>query len=146
MTDLAGRTAHVAAVLESATVLGRTIGAGHHVPLGDHDLTRSQLQALFTVAHDRRPVTPSRLVAVLGLTAGAVTQLVDRLRSAGLVETAPNPDDARSRIIRLTADAADEVDRFEHAIVERLLPRFDALDDHELHTLADLLERVTEEP
>jgi hypothetical protein len=41
------------------------------------------------------------------------------------------------------ATAAEEVARFESAIVADLLPRFATLDETELNTLADLLRRST---
>ncbi|WP_232499608.1 MarR family winged helix-turn-helix transcriptional regulator [Agromyces humatus] len=131
-------------MLESVTLLGQTIAAGPRVPFRGRDLTRTQMQALFTLAHDRQRVTPGRLATVLGVTAGAVTQLIDGLRGQGLVDTEPNPDDARSRVIRLTADAAGEVEQFERAAVERLLPRFASVSDDELIALARTLSRITE--
>ena len=38
------------------------------------------------------------------LTTGGVTRLVDRMEAAGLVERAPDPDDRRGRLLRLTAE------------------------------------------
>ncbi|GAA1519011.1 DNA-binding MarR family transcriptional regulator [Agromyces terreus] len=139
------RAARVASVLESMTLLSRAVTAGRRTPFGDHELSRTQLQALFTLAHRRGPVTPSILASTLGVTPGAVTQLIDGLKAAGLVETDANPDDARSRILRMTDAAATEVDRFERSVIERMRPRFDLLDDGELILLADLLDRITEE-
>lgn len=145
MADSPHRAAHVAAVLESVTRLGSSIAAGPRVLFHGRDLTRTQMQALFTLAHTPTPVTPGQLATGLGVTAGAVTQLIDGLRDQRLVETTPNLDDARSRVIRLTADAAEEVQRFEGAIVERLLPRFDSFGDDELIALSHALARITEE-
>ena len=145
MTDRPNQAAHIASVLESVTRLSHVIAAGPRVLFHGRDLTRAQMQALFALAHDPTPMTPGRLATRLGVTAGAVTQLVTRLRDQGLVETEPHPHDARSRVLRLTVVAAEEVDRFERATVERLLPRFASVDADELSTLAQVLARITEE-
>ncbi|MGF2075820.1 MarR family winged helix-turn-helix transcriptional regulator, partial [Enterococcus casseliflavus] len=84
-------------VIERAIALSRSLRAGRRTPFHGRVLTGSQLEALFHLAHDPQPVTPSTLAAALAVTPGAVTQLVDGLRSEGLVESAPHPDDARSR-------------------------------------------------
>ncbi|MRG60728.1 MarR family transcriptional regulator [Agromyces sp. CFH 90414] len=140
----APRSGHVAAVLEAVTLLGRAIAAERRTPFEGRSLTRSQMETLFLLAHDAAPVTPGRVAERLGLTAGAVTQLVDGLKHEGLVDTARHPEDARSRILRLTDGAARQVARFEADTVARLSPSFDRLRDDELVELARLLRAVTE--
>ena len=88
-------------------------------------------------------MTPSRLAAELGLTAGAVTQLVDGLRDAGHVDIGPHPSDGRSRVMTLSAAAAQEVAAFQRGIVRDLAPDFAGLTDAELQQLAALLARAT---
>ena len=88
-------------------------------------------------------VTPKHLAGGLGVTAGAITQLVDGLISQDLVESVAHPSDARSRVLRLTDSAQATVDRFEHAAVERMAHRFDGLDDKQLVALATLLATVS---
>jgi len=138
------RAGDVATVLEVVTVIGRLIAAQRRAPFGGRQLTRSQIQTLFLLSHSPDPMTPSRLAQALDITAGAVTQLIDGLRVEGLVEATANPGDARSRILSLSPEAATEVRQFESDIVDRLLPRFAALGDAELATLARLLRRVVE--
>ena len=87
-------------------------------------------------------MTPSSLASALGVTAGAVTQLLDTLASAGLVESDLNPHDGRSRILNLTERARADIAEFEQQVVADLTPRFDPLTDNELATLADLLNRL----
>jgi len=50
------------------------------------------------------PQTPSALGEKVGLTSGSITAALDRLEARGLVARRANPDDLRSRIVRL-ADA-----------------------------------------
>ena len=54
------------------------------------------------------------------LTSGAMTNRLDRLEDAGLVERRPDPDDRRSLSVKLTERGKELVDkaleiRFEHA-------------------------------
>lgn len=131
-------------ILASFVGWARVLGSGAERPFGADELSRSQLDALFHIAHSPEPVTPSRLAKWLGVTAGAVTQLVDGLKSSGLVEQRPHPTDARSRILVLSSDATATVERFESDLARRLAARFTALDDQELTMLATLLARTDE--
>ncbi len=137
----------IGSVLESVTALARELTAGREPPFGRR-LTRNQMETLFVLAHSAWPVTPKRLAATLGITAGAVTQLVDVLADQGLVESVAHPSDARSRVLRLTESAQSTVDRFEREAVERMAPRFAELDDDQLGSLAALLAslRITSSP
>ena len=132
------RSELIGSVLMSVTALSREVTADREPPFGPR-LTRNQVETLFVLAHSVEPVTPKRLANWLGITAGAITQLVDGLTSQGLVESGPHADDARSRVLRLTASAQSTVDRFERAAIERMAQRFDGLDDDQLKVLAVLL-------
>lgn len=48
------------------------------------------------------PMTPGQLGRRLSMSPGAVTALVDRLERRGHVERAPNPEDRRSALLRIT--------------------------------------------
>jgi DNA-binding MarR family transcriptional regulator len=50
----------------------------------------------------REGATPKMAADHLGLTTGAMTTLIDRVEAAGFVTRAPNPDDRRSLVLRLT--------------------------------------------
>lgn len=129
-------------VLESVTAWSRLLGSTRSASFRGRKLSRSQLEALFLIAHRPPPVTPSSLARDLGLTAGAVTQLLDGLRHAGLVDQRPHPGDARSRVLTLTQDAGRQVSVYEDAAVAGLAGRFAGLDDAELATLSRLLART----
>lgn len=136
------RGAAIGRVLEGVVSAGRLLGDARRRPFASLTLTSSQLEALFLLSHATEPVTPSRLAGRLGVTAGAVTQLVDGLRRAGLVEQAPHPTDARSRVIRLSPSAREEVDLFEAGVVAEMRRHFAGLSEAELVRLGDLLSRV----
>ncbi|MFF2832312.1 MarR family winged helix-turn-helix transcriptional regulator [Cellulosimicrobium cellulans] len=145
MSAHGARRERLGAIMEHLATLGRELAGAKAGPFGDVRLSRSQLDALFLLAHAPGDLTPGRLAAHLGVTAGAVTQLVDGLRRHGLVETTPHPGDGRTRLLVLTPSARESVDAFEQEVVDRISARFDALDDDRLEQLELLLRAVQEE-
>jgi len=84
-------------------------------------------------------LSPGGIGASTMLTSGAVTKRLDRLEGLGLVDRRPDPDDARARRVRLTADGLRTADDLvaahvanEHRLVAGLSPA-------ERETLAGLL-------
>jgi len=136
------RQPHIAEVLTGVAGLARRIAVARQAPFQARRLSRNQVEALFVLAHSRPPVTPGSLVAALGVTAGAVSQLLDSLRTQGLVEVAAHPQDGRSRLLRLTDSARAEIDTFEKQVVADLAPIFDELTTSQLRQLAALLSRL----
>ena len=136
------RDAAISRVLEGIVAARRLLGDARRRPFAALMLTSSQLEALFLLSHAAEPVTPGLIAQRLGITAGAVTQLVDRLREAGLVEQAPHPQDARSRVIRLSSIARAEVDVFEGGVIAEMRRHFGGLSDADIVQLGALLSRV----
>lgn len=136
------RDALVGEALEAIVAAGRPLATERAHPFGDVTITPTQMHALFVLAHHPGRVTVGDLSAALGVTPGAVTQLVDTLGARGLVTREDNPDDARSKHVRLTDAAARTVSDFEAAAIARSRWRFEALADDELENLAALLRRV----
>lgn len=136
------RDGAIGAVLVSVVAIGRTLAAQRGAPFEGKHVTATQLDALFLITHSDDPLTPGALAARLGVTRGAVTQLVDGLRDLDLVEQVAHPTDARSRLLRLTAEAAAAVRGFEADLTARMRPVFDVLGDDELDDLAALLTRL----
>lgn len=65
-------------------------------------------------------MTPSELSDAAMLTSGAMTNRLDRLEEAGLVQRIPHPDDRRALIVQMTEEGKKMVEealevRFEHA-------------------------------
>lgn len=138
------REALAGQVLTAFAWWARTIRRASSAPFTAHELSASQKDALFVLAHSRQHVTPGSLAASLNLTAGAVTQLLEPLIARGLIATQPHPHDGRSRILSLSATAADHVREFEAAVTTDLLSHFDNLSTEELAQLARLLSLTTE--
>ncbi|WP_240644447.1 MarR family winged helix-turn-helix transcriptional regulator [Paenibacillus paeoniae] len=65
------------------------------------NLTPSEIHTIDAIGYDGA-VLMSELAARLGVTKGAITQLVDRLEAKQLVMRSPHPHDSRSSILSLT--------------------------------------------
>lgn len=142
MTPTTERDALIGAVLEKVVLLSRQVASAQRSPFDEQRLTRTQIDTLFLVAHAPAPLSPGLLATTLGITPGAVSQLVDGLRGLGLVEQVANPVDGRSRLIQLTMAARTTVERFEAHVIGRLRPAFDPLTDRALASLVGLLDRL----
>lgn len=109
---------------------------------GDSPLTLPQFDALAQLLRHPQGMTAGELSEALLVTAGNVTGLVDRLLARGYVTRRASAQDARVRVVRLTAEgrrvAAREVARH-----ETLLARiFDVLSPREQLALSLNLDRV----
>ncbi|MDO5534928.1 MAG: MarR family transcriptional regulator [Propionibacteriaceae bacterium] len=144
MTSQKGRLDRVGTAVEELAVWARRLHSRRTFPFGHLDLGRSQVEALFLLAHADSALTPGDLAASLEVTPGAVTQLVSGLVAAGLVEQERDPEDARRRVLVLSAGSRKRVRAFEREVARELAPRFAGLSDAELETLAGLLARTRE--
>ena len=136
------REGEIGAVLTAVVGLSRALSAPRSTPFGDEALTRTQLDILFLLAHATSPLTPGSLAEALRVTRGAITQAVDQLRLARLVERTAAEHDARSRVLSLAPAARAQVEAFEAATVHRVAHWFAELSDHDLGVLAALITRV----
>lgn len=124
--------------------LGRLLGvAGPLIErvFAAHGLTTGDFDVLASLRRSGEPwtLTPSVLARGLMLSPAAMTNRLDRLEAAGLVDRALDPDNRRSMRVSLTAQGRATVDAAvtEHvANEERLL---DALTADERRTLDHLL-------
>lgn len=85
-------------------------------------------------------VTAGELAAEVGLTTGAVTAMVDRLESAGLLRRARDPDDRRKVVIQMTDEAQELADEIYGEIARATAPYVEALSDADLLTLISFFE------
>jgi DNA-binding MarR family transcriptional regulator len=138
------RLEQVGRALECLVVWARLLDSHRGFPFGDLHLTRAQLEALFYIAHSARPATPTVLAKALGVTGGAVTQLVAGLIAAGLVVQERDPTDGRRRALVLSPDSGARVAGFERDLSLSMTNRFSPLTDDELETMVRLLSKTTE--
>jgi DNA-binding MarR family transcriptional regulator len=136
------RAEAVGRVLEELIEANRILAGPRVSPFAGLELSRSHLEVLFLIAH-RDTVTPGALASRMRITAGAVTQLLAKLREAGLVVATASPTDSRSITLDLTAAARLELAGLEERAVQQSLPHFERLTTAELDSLLALLRSIT---
>ena len=91
---------------------------------------------------------PGGISNYLGGTLSAATSIIDRLVDKGLVERAPDPEDRRVVICRLTPTGREAVEQFWRIGRLRILSLAEKLDTGELEKVVqamELLYRATED-
>lgn len=89
--------------------------------------------------------TASELAARLGTSVSAVTQIIDGLADAGILERSGDAQDRRRTRILLTAHGRTLYSFFDGARLAQAESLFHSLDDDEVHILANLLSKATHE-
>jgi DNA-binding MarR family transcriptional regulator len=107
-------------------------------------LTFGEYEVLAALVRSGPPyrMKPTELTGALVLSSGAVTNRIDRVQAAGLVERLPDPDDRRGILVSLTDkghQVADQAVVAHLANEERLLG---ALSARERDQLTDLLRKL----
>jgi len=107
-------------------------------------LQRGEFDVLATLRRSGKPymLSPTQLYEALMISSGGMTNRLDRLERAGLVERRPDPNDRRGKLIALTETGKrvvdDTIDRHV-ANEERLLA---VLTEAEQEKLNDLLRKL----
>lgn len=87
-------------------------------------------------------LTPTALYEDMMISSGSMTNRIDRLESAGLVERVPNPGDGRATLVRLTRAGLKLIDLAVVAHVRNQAEVLSPLDAAEQRQLADLLGKL----
>lgn len=127
-------------VLQRITRLGLLQSASFAEVFGRFGMTFGEYEVLAALTRSGPPhrLKPSELVGALVLSSGAVTNRIDRVEAAGLVERLPDPDDRRGTLVALTAKGrtvVDEAVRAHLANEERLLSGISGADRAQLTRL-----------
>jgi DNA-binding MarR family transcriptional regulator len=88
--------------------------------------------------------SPSTVAGLTGLTRGAVSKLIDRLLSKGLVARSESPEDRRYQEIKLTAKAVKIVPKLASIADENDESFFSVLDGPERRNLMNTLIKLAE--
>lgn len=99
-------------------LLGRLARARAHVAreqdmvFAKHGLTSASFDVLATLRRSGPPfrLSPGELLATTMVTSGTMTNRIDQLEKAGLVQRLDNPEDRRGVIIALTPEGLKRVD------------------------------------
>ena len=78
-----------------------------------HDLNHASFDVLATLRRSGKPyaLSPNELLATMMVTSGTMTNRIDRLVKAGLVDRIANPNDGRGFIISLTKAGFSLIDK-----------------------------------
>lgn len=106
----------------------------------EYGLGEGEFDILATLRRVGSPfeLTPSELAEQTMVTTGAVSKRLDRLEAAGLVTRRENPEDARGRVVALSEQGRDTIDRAYEAHMQneaRLLAHFSAAERAQLQAL-----------
>jgi DNA-binding MarR family transcriptional regulator len=131
-------------VLQRITRLYLLQSASFAEVFGRYGLTFGEYEVLAALMRSGPPhrMKPSELVGALVLSSGAMTNRIDRVEAAGMVERLPDPDDRRGTLVALREKGRQVVEesvRAHLANEERLLG---ALSADERRQLADLLRKL----
>jgi DNA-binding MarR family transcriptional regulator len=112
--------------------------------LRPYDLNEGEVQVLAALRRASPPheLTPTELYRSLLLSSGAMTNRLDRLEGAGLVQRLPDPADGRRVIVRLTEQGRELIDEAMDAHTAALDRLFSVLSDEERTGLEDHLRRL----
>jgi DNA-binding MarR family transcriptional regulator len=93
---------------------------------------------------ERGASTGSELVAITGLTSGAITGVVARLERAGYLRRDPDPDDRRKQILNPVREKAREINDVLGPIRADVAGLLEGLDSRQLAAIAEFLSNVTD--
>jgi DNA-binding MarR family transcriptional regulator len=130
-------------VLSRVTRLARHLDRQRTIVFARHELETWTFDVLSALRRtDGEQLSPGQLLAQTLVTSGTMTNRIDRLEERGLVRRRPDPTDARSVRVQLTAAGRTRVDAALEDLVAREHAILGSLDDGERATLAGLLRRV----
>ncbi|MEX1178483.1 MAG: MarR family transcriptional regulator [Nitriliruptor sp.] len=112
--------------------------------LAPWDLKDGEQNVLAALRRSGAPyeLTPTELYRSLLVSSGAMTNRLDRLEAAGLIERTPDVEDRRRTRVRLTAQGREVIDGALDAHIAALAETFDGLTDDEAEVLEGALRRI----
>jgi DNA-binding MarR family transcriptional regulator len=131
-------------VLSRVTRLARHLDRQRSLVFARHDLEIWTFDVLAALRRADPPhqLSPGQLLAQTLVTSGTMTNRIDHLEARGLVRRRPDPSDARSVRVQLTAAGRRRVDAALQDLVTRENAILGTLDPDERATLAGLLRRI----
>ncbi|MEE4255357.1 MAG: MarR family transcriptional regulator [Desulfuromusa sp.] len=108
-----------------------------------HGLNHAKFDVLATLRRSGAPyrLSPNDLLALTMVTSGTMTNRIDQLVKAGLVERIPNPDDGRSFLIALTNKGFTVIDKAVDDHVKTQARLTTGLSLEEIEAFNDLLKK-----
>jgi DNA-binding MarR family transcriptional regulator len=131
-------------VLSRVSRLARYLDRQRNAVFARHDLEIWSFDVLSALRRATNPphLSPGQLLAQTLVTSGTMTNRLDHLENRGLVKRRPDPSDARSVRVQITAAGKRRVDAALADLVERENGILGSLEDSEREVLSGLLRRV----
>lgn len=109
-----------------------------------HGLQAGEFDVLATLRRAGAPyaLTPTQLFGTLMVSSGGMTNRLDRLEKAGLIQRSPNPEDRRGTLVSLTEKGLELMNRLVPLHVENEARLLAALSREEQETLGRLLGKL----
>jgi len=122
----------------------RAANAAIEACLSEHGLSRGEFDVLATLRRSGKSykLAPTALARWMMLSSAAMTNRVDRLEAAGLVERRPDPADRRGVLVALTPDGRRVVDAAVADHVENERRLLEVLSEEEQRMLNELLRKL----
>lgn len=110
----------------------------------EHGLHQGEFDVLATLRRAGKPYSlgPSQLFDALMISSGGMTNRLDRLEKAGLIERSPNPEDRRGMLVNLSKKGLELIDRIMPLHVENEANALATLSKKEQDTLNAMLEKL----
>lgn len=105
------------------------------------DISGSQLELLITIAH-LQPVSATSLAKELGLTPGAISQLVEGLVQLDLVSRQADATDRRTQQLQISANGQTHLHALRTQRASAIKTIMSELSDEELHSLLVLQHKM----
>ncbi|MFG2085685.1 MULTISPECIES: MarR family winged helix-turn-helix transcriptional regulator [unclassified Spirillospora] len=128
-------------ILSRVSRLARHLDRARRAVFVDHDLESWEFDVLTALRRAGAPyqLSPGRLLRATLVTSGTMTNRIDRLAAAGLVERHPDPQDKRGVLVRLTDAGRTRVDAAFADLLGRELAILESLSPDQRDVLAGLL-------
>lgn len=138
---MVSRNNRITNIVESIGSLTREFNANCKYPFMDYPLSKPHIDVLFMLSQ-HSPLTIKQISEKLHVTSGAATQFITSLDELDLVVKSDNPDDKRSRLVRLSQAAESELRTFRLEYINTVGKPFETLTIHDLVALDELLTKV----
>ncbi|MBO3750788.1 MarR family transcriptional regulator [Streptosporangiaceae bacterium NEAU-GS5] len=131
-------------VLSRVSRLSRHLERARRAAFAEHALEPWEFDVLTALRRSGEPfeLSPGALLRATLVTSGTMTNRIDRLAAAGLVQRRPDPEDRRGVLVRLTGRGLDRVDGAFTDLLRRERQLLSGLGEQEQEALADLLRRL----